>query len=126
LKSKLAAVTAEQSLASKTIKIIGFRIQYKRLPSSDAKTEILAAIKKATECLSLQACLVAIGLSAARYHHWIKREVTCLLADQSSCPRVSPTQLMQTDVNKIKELFIPMDFAHYSTTALSWLAKKTG
>ena len=126
LKSKLAAITAEQNLVLKTIKIFGFQIQYKRLPSSRAKGEIIAAIKNATEVLSLSSCLSAIGLTAARYHQWIKREVTCLLDEQSSCPRVSPTQLLRTEINKIRELFTAKDFSHYSATALSWLGKKTG
>jgi putative transposase len=126
LKSQLSAVIAERDLVTTTIKILGFQIQYKRLPSSDAKTEILAAIKKASECISLQACLLAIGLTAARYHHWVKRQVACLLDDESSCPRVSPRKMLPTKVSKIKELYTAKEFAHYSTIALSWFAKKTG
>ncbi len=121
-----AAVTAEQDLVAKTIRIFGFQIQYKRLPSADAKIEIIAAIKAAAEIISLQTCLSAIGLTAARYHHWLKRQVRCLLADQPSCPRVSPTQLMQSEISKIRELFTSHKFSHYSITALSWLGKKTG
>ncbi|MEI7441484.1 MAG: hypothetical protein WCK43_07630 [bacterium] len=45
LKAKLAAVTAEHGLVLTTIKIFGFQIQYKRLPTSGAKEKILAAIK---------------------------------------------------------------------------------
>jgi len=86
----------------------------------------LAVIKKASACISLQACLVAIGLTAARYHHWIKRQVASMLNDQSSCPRVSPSKLLRTEVNKIKELFTDKEFAHYSRAVLSWFAKKIG
>jgi len=111
---------------SKTIKIFGFQIQYKRLPSSEAKSEIISAIKIASEFISLSSCLAAIGLTAARYHHWLKRQVACMLDDQSSCPRISPTQLLQSEKSKIRELFTAKEFAHYSTTALSWFAKKTG
>lgn len=49
LKAKLAAVTAEHGLVLTTIKIFGFQIQYKRLPSSGAKEKILAAIKSASD-----------------------------------------------------------------------------
>ncbi len=49
-----------------------------------------------------------------------------MLDDQSSCPRVSPSKLIATEVTKIKELYTAKEFAHYSTTALSWLARKTG
>jgi putative transposase len=126
LKSQLSAVIVEHDLVATTIKIFGFQIQYKRLPSSDAKAEILTAIKKASECISLQACLLPIGLTAARYHHWVKLQVACMLDDRSSCPRVSPSKMLPTEVNKIKELYTAKEFAHYSTIALSWFAKKTG
>ena len=63
LKTQVAAVTAEQDLVAKTIRIIGFQVQYKRLPSADAKIEIIAAIKAAAEIISLQNCLSAIGLT---------------------------------------------------------------
>jgi transposase InsO family protein len=56
----------------------------------------------------------------------LKRQVSCLLDDQSSCPRISPTKLLQKAINKIQELFTSKDYAHYSTTAFSWLGKKTG
>ncbi len=36
------------------------------------------------------------------------------------------TKLWTTEIGKIKDLFTAKEFAHYSTTALSWLAKKTG
>ena len=57
MKSKLAAIQAEHELVSKTIKIFGFQIQYKRLPTAESKSEILAAIKNATKVILLQCCL---------------------------------------------------------------------
>jgi len=126
LNSRINALQAEQELVSRTIKIFGFQIQYKRLPSSEAKSDILAAIKSAAQTISLQTCLAAIGLSSARYSHWIKRQVTCELKDQSSCPRVSPTKLTTFEIAKIKNLYLCKEFAHYSVLSLSWLGKKTG
>ena len=93
LSIKLAAAGAEQELLSTSINIFGFQVQYKRLPSVAVKTDIIAAVKKAAMNIPLQKCLATIGLSAARYHAWLKREVKCLLQDQRSCPRVSPTKL---------------------------------
>jgi transposase InsO family protein len=126
LKAKLAAVTAEHGLVLTTIKIFGFQIQYKRLPSSGAKEKILTAIKTASKSIPLSECLSAIGLTAARYHNWLKREVKCLLDDRPSCPRVSPTQLIRSEIRKIQDLYTSKDFSHYSIQALSWLGKKTG
>jgi hypothetical protein len=74
----------------------------------------------------LEDCLEAIGLSSARYFHWIKRQVRCELMDQPSCPRVSPTKLTPGEITKIKDLYTSKDFLHYSVLSLSWLCKKTG
>ena len=126
LKAKLAAVTAEHRLVLTTVRIFGFQIQYKRLPTSGAKEKILAAIKTFFDSIPLSECLSAIGLTAARYHNWIKREVKCLLEDRPSCPRVSPTQLIRSEIKKIQDLYKSKDLSHYSIQALSWLGKKTG
>lgn len=126
LKSQLAAIQAKQALVLKTIKIFGFQIQYMRLPSADSKSEILAAIKNATQVISLQCCLGAIGLSTQRYFHWVKRQVQCQLSDQSSCPRVSPTQMTIHERRKIQDLYTSKELAHYSVKSLSWLGKRTG
>lgn len=126
LKAKLAAVNAEHRLVLTTVRIFGFQIQYKRLPTSGAKEKILAAIKTASDSIPLSECLSAIGLTAARYHNWIKREVKCLLEDRPSCPRVSPTQLIRSEIKKIHDLYTSKDLSHYSIQALSWLGKKTG
>ena len=126
LKAKLAQVTAKQELVLNTIRIFGFQIQYKRLPSSGAKEKILTTIKTASDSIPLSECLSAIGLSAARYHNWLKRGVNCLLEDRPSCPRVSPTGLIRSELRKIQDLYTSKDFSHYSMHALSWLGKKTG
>ena len=44
LKSQVNALQAKHDLVSRTIKIFGFQIQYKRLPSPESKSDILAAI----------------------------------------------------------------------------------
>ena len=126
LKSQVNALQAKHDLVSRTIKIFGFQIQYKRLPSPESKSDILAAIKSAVQAISLEHCLEAIGLSSARYFHWIKRQVSCELKDQPSCPRISPTKLTTSELNKIKDIYTSKDFAHDSVLSLSWPGKKTG
>ncbi|MEI8027691.1 MAG: DDE-type integrase/transposase/recombinase, partial [Pseudomonadota bacterium] len=126
LKAKFAVVTAEHGLVLTTIKIFGFQIQYKRPPSSGAKEKILTAIKAASDSIPLSECLSAIGLTSARYHNWLKREVKCLLEDRPNCPRVSPTQLIRSEIRKIQDLYTSKDFSHYSIQSLAWLGKKSG
>ncbi len=126
LKARLAAVQAKENLVVTTIKIFGFQIQYRRLSSAEAKTEIIAAINNAAQIQPLAACLAAIGLSAARFHHWLKRQVHCQLNDQPSCPRVSPMQILTSETNKIRELYTSKDYSHYSVASLCCFAKKVG
>ncbi len=66
--------------------------------------KILTAVKDAYDSIRLSECLAAIGLTAARYHNWLKREVKCLLEDRPSCPRFSPTQMIRSEIRKIHEL----------------------
>jgi hypothetical protein len=54
LKSQVNALQAKHDLVSRTIKIFGFQIQYKRLPSPESKSDILAAIKSAVQAISLE------------------------------------------------------------------------
>ena len=62
LKSQIEALAAEQKLLTTTIRIFGFQIQFKRLPSDTAKKDILAAIKEASDTLPFLSCLKIIGL----------------------------------------------------------------
>ena len=94
LKSQLSELGAEYLLVKKTLTIFGFQVQFRRLPNSTSKAEILSAIKDTASVVSLKICLEAIGLTAARYRSWLKRQVACLLKDLPSCPRMSPTQLV--------------------------------
>lgn len=126
LTTELEAIQAKQNLLLRTIRIFGFQIQFKRLPRASAKVEILAAIKAAHALLPLKACLDLIGLSAARYHGWIKRQVKCLLQDQPSCPRVSPTRLTAGEIQTIKELYTDKRYSHFSVLSLSLWAKRAG
>jgi transposase InsO family protein len=126
LKSRLAIAIATNELVTSSVKIFGFQVQFTRLPSATTKAEIIAVIRMAATVLPLQACLASIGLSAARFHHWVKREVKCLLTDVKSCPQISPTKMTAAEVSKITDMVTNRDLAHYSVTALSWLGKKTG
>ena len=126
LKSELDATHAKHDLVPRTIKIFGFQIKYKRLPSPESKSDILAAIKSAAQAMSLECCLEALGLNSARFFHRIKRQVSCELKDQPSCPRVSSTKFTSGEITKIKDIYTSKDFAHYSILWLSWLGKKTG
>jgi hypothetical protein len=50
LKANLNAIKAEQNLVSKTIKIFGLQIQYRRLPNKESKSDILSS--RCTPCIA--------------------------------------------------------------------------
>lgn len=125
LKSQIAALKTKEQLNCITKKVFGCEIQFRRLPSEDSKKTLLAAIAKAMEILSLRECLITIGMSFQRFRLWKKREVKCELRDHLSCPRISPTKMLPSEIRTIGELLSNSVFNHLSVTALSILAKRT-
>ena len=119
LRAQIQTITAKQTLMIKSIQIFGFQIQYKRLPSASAKMEILQAIADAVRAIPLLSCLKVIGLSLQRYRGWLKRQVSCQLEDQPSCPRITPSRLSAPEVTTIKRLYESRELAHLSTLSLS-------
>lgn len=65
-----------------------------------------------------------IPRSTARYHSWVKRQLKCLLPDQSSCPKLSPIKITRNETNTIKELVTAKEYAHFSINSLAMLAKR--
>jgi hypothetical protein len=82
------------------------------------------AAEKAKAHLPLKECLETIGLTAARYHSLVKREVKCLLPDQSTCPKLSPTKITSKETLAIKELVTAKEYAHFSINSLAMFAKR--
>ena len=126
LESQLAKAEVQATLITKTIKILGFELQYRRLPKAEVKEQILLALAEASKVVPLVTCLTWIGLSAARYYAWVKRSAQCMLEDLSSCPKLSPQRLTQKEVATIKEYVQSEEYAHFSILALCWFAKKAG
>ena len=126
LERRLAEVEATHRLVVFTFKVFGLQIQYTRLPGEDAKTMLIAAIQSAARLVPIAMCLEAIGRSAARFRAWCIRQRECRLADQSSCPKLSPTRLTAAKVGKIRDIFTSPKFSHFSITAMAMYAKRRG
>jgi transposase InsO family protein len=97
-------------------------MQYVRVAAGNLKEKLLSSIATARSHLSLKDCLETIGLSAARYHSWLKRQVKCLLPDQSTCPRLSPTKITNRETEVIKELVTAKEYSHFSINSLAMYA----
>ena len=117
---------ALQRLQGLSFKIFGLQIQYRRLPRSDDKSTLLAAIQSAAHVTGLSAALAAIGLSAARFFAWSKRQRGCDLEDHETCPKSRPNKLLPAERETIRRYARNPRWAHVSTTALAWLAKRRG
>jgi hypothetical protein len=89
------------------------------------KLGILRAVDRAREHLPLRALLRFLRVSPSRFHAWSRRQRACVLDDQSSCPRLSPSRLTPSEVRAIKDLVtlpeyrhVPTDCPHRTATGL--------
>ncbi len=132
LQKTCAAEKAKNELVQVSLRVIGFQMQYVRVAAGNLKEKLLNAINSARNHLSLKECLESIGLTAARYHSWIKRrpqevpvgQVKCLLPDQSTCPKLSPTKITCKETSVIKELATAKEYTHFSINSLAMFARR--
>lgn len=115
---------AKNELVNVSLRVIGFQMQYVRVAAGNLKEKLLGAITTARNHLSLKDCLESIGLTAARYHSWVKRQIKCILPDQSTCPKLSPTKITSKETATIKELVTAKEYSHFSINSLAMLAKR--
>jgi hypothetical protein len=123
LQKTCAAEKAKNELVQISLRVTGFQMQYMRIAAGELKKKLLDSIKIAKAHLPLKECLETIGLTAARYHSWVKRQILCQLPDQSTCPKLSPTKITSKETSLIKELITTKDYAHFSINSLAVFAK---
>ncbi|RPH40488.1 MAG: transposase [Burkholderiales bacterium] len=124
LEKSLEAEKAKNQLVKCSLEVLSFRMQYVRVAAGELKEKLLQTITNATLHVPLKECLETIGLTAARYHSWIKRQVKCLLPDQSTCPKLSPTKITSKETLAIKELVTAKEYAHFSINSLAMFARR--
>jgi putative transposase len=106
------------------LKVAGFSLSRIRLPEESTKRRLLRSIEQSRQHFTLRTALRVTGLTHGRYHAWSQDE--CGLADSQSCPKSSPQQLTQTEVNVIREMVTSEDCRHVSTGTLARLAERLG
>jgi putative transposase len=104
----------------------GFRLSVARLQDGPDKLRILRAVDRAREHVPLRALLRFLRVSPSRFHAWGRRQRACVLEDQSSCPRVSPSRLTPSEVRAIKDLVTSPEYRHVPTGTLAVLAQRLG
>src|SRR6516165_775920 len=125
LRRRVRKLTALLRLTLALLRTSGFRLTGARLPEGRAKLRILRAVDRAREYLPLRAVLRFLRVSPSRFHAWC-RQRACVLDDQSSCPRRSPSRLTPFEVRAIKDLVTSPDYRHVPTGTLAVLAQRLG
>ena len=108
------------------VRLFGFRLDSQRVPSGEHKSCILAAIELAKQRIQLPVALRVLGLSASRYHAWLRLEQACRLDDRSSCPHTVPTQLTRQEVATVQQMATAMEYRHMPIRVLALYAQRTG
>ena len=108
------------------VRLFGLRLDSQRVPSGEAKSSILVAIKRARKRIPLAVALRVIGLSASRYHAWLRLEQSCGLDDRTSCPRTIPNQLTSQEIASIQQMVTADEYRHLPLRPLALLAQRLG
>src|SRR6516165_2585592 len=126
LRRRVRKLMALLRLVLALLQASGFRLGVARLPDGRDKQRILRAVDRAREHLPLRALLRFLRFSPSRFHAWGRRQRACVLEDQSSCPRVSPSRLTPSEVRAIKDLVTSPEYRHVPTGTLAVLAQRLG
>jgi transposase InsO family protein len=105
------------------LKVSDFSFDRLRIPENNGKRRLLRAIERVRSHLALRRVLSLIGMSRTRYHAWIGKQ-ECGLNDRSCCPKSSPQELTQTEVNTIRGMVTSDEFRHVPTGTLARLAQR--
>ena len=125
LRRRVQKLAALLQLVLVVLRVSGFTLSHERLPDGRAKVRILRAVDRARECMPLRALLRFLRLSPSRFHAW-RRQDTCALDDQASCPRTSPHRLTPSEVQAIEAMVTSPDYRHVPTGTLAVLAQRLG
>ncbi len=126
LRRRAALFGAVVALLVAVLRTSKIKLDYERLPESDAKRIILRAIKRARKVLPLNTALRITRLSPSRYHEWCRAEAGCDLDDQPSCPRAVPTRLSPNEVDTMRKMDESDDHRHMSLRSSALHAQRVG
>jgi len=126
LRQRVAKLRALLRLVVALLRASGFSMRTSRLPEGSKKRAILRAVAAACQVFQMRVVLRALGLSARRYHTWLKAEQACELDDTSTCPQTVPHQLTPDEVHTIQEMVTSNEYRHVPTGTLAILAQRLG
>jgi putative transposase len=107
------------------IRVMNARLGHARIPNGAEKSALLRVLERASHHIPLKALLPSIGLTVARYYEWKSLEA-CQLADLSSCPRTSPSQITPDEIESMRQMVHSPEYRHINTGGVARLAQRIG
>ena len=126
LQRRIEMLTAVLRLVLAVVRVAGVRLELCRTPKAANKRLVLSAVDRARRAMPLSAALRVLGLSAARYHAWVRADETCALDDRPSCPRTAPQRLTSDEIQTIGEMVQSKAYRHMPIRALALHAQRIG
>ena len=126
LQRRLKQQGAVIGLLVRLLMVRGGKFSAERLADEQGKASLLKAIASATRVIALTTALRIVGISAARYQAWLRKQKGCGLADHSSCPRSFPTRLTFDEVAAMRDFVESEDYRHIAIQNLVLLAQRLG
>ena len=124
LRARVRKLTALLRVLFAVMRVCGCSLNHIRLSDGKDKKSLLRSIDRARGVYSLRSLLRSIRLSASRYHNWRKEQ--CELDDMPSCPRHLPHQLMDSEIDAIRDFVTCDAYRHVPTGTLARLAQRIG
>lgn len=106
------------------VRVLGARLDLRRLPEKGDKAKVLEAISRARNSIPLTVALRVVGMSAARYHAWRRVDPACLPDDRSSCPKAKPTQLSAKEIRVMHGMVADEKLRHMPMGVLALYAQR--
>lgn len=121
---RLAVVSAVMTLLVALIRALGVSLARTRVPEAADKARLLSAIERARRTLPPGSVLRILGLTASRYHAWVRAQGECELDDRASCPGSTPHRLTAVELMAMKELACSPAHRHMPVRALALFAQR--
>jgi hypothetical protein len=125
LRRRLEVVTALYRLLLALVRVVGARLDRRRIADDCSKAFLLRVIDRSRSALPLRSVLRVLGLSSSRYHSWSRALSTCGV-DDAVCPRTSPQQLTAQEILMIREMVTAPEYRHVPTGRLALWAQRLG
>ena len=124
-KEKLAAY-AQTKLLKDVLGIMGFRLRWKHIGSTEKRDKILNAIAMAMVDARRNSCLETLDLSLSRFKRWKREQRGCGLPEMKVCPKASLNQLTFEEIQLMGQFVTSTEYAHFPIRSLHYFAKREG